>query len=438
MKRILPFLLILISSPFFGQTYQTWRSEATNNIWQTNDNWWNFPNGSPIVFGQQEWDNNHQTSQQSTSDVSTWRFLFKGGANAAHTFSGNKVRFFDFTTQNPSITNTSTATHVINNNIEGDGDVADPLEIYVYDGNLTFNGTMNNMGSWIDVYGNSGRSVAFTGAISGNGGFTVKQNVTVTLSNATNSYTGSTTVESGTLIVQKGGHSANITTGAIAFTFASTTQAAGTYDFLPGQLGGNTSRTLTSNLVGSKSVSFNYATGDVTICDLSTAPTGILGNTSICAGSSTSLTVNGGTKGTGAVTQWYTGSCGGTLVGTGDTLNTTSLLADTIYYVRYSGNCNTTTCAQVTVTVTPLATPTVSLSSSDGDNTFAYGTSVTFTANAGNLGGGTASYDFKVNGVSVQNGASNTYTVSTANENNLANGNQVSVSITVTGGTCLS
>lgn len=62
MKRILPFLLILISSPFFGQTYQTWRSEATNNIWQTNDNWWNFPNGSPIVFGQQEWDNNHQTS----------------------------------------------------------------------------------------------------------------------------------------------------------------------------------------------------------------------------------------------------------------------------------------------------------------------------------------------------------------------------------------
>ncbi|MFC4511278.1 hypothetical protein ACFO28_13240, partial [Flavobacterium buctense] len=77
--------------------------------------------------------------------------------------------------------------------------------------------------------------------------------------------------------------------------------------------------------------------------------------------------------------------------------------------------------------------PTVSLTSSDADNTFVYGTSVTFTANAGNLGGGTASYDFKVNGTSVQTGASNSYVV-----NNLANGNQVSVSITVAGGSCLS
>ncbi|RKS01853.1 T9SS type A sorting domain-containing protein [Flavobacterium sp. 102] len=100
------------------------------------------------------------------------------------------------------------------------------------------------------------------------------------------------------------------------------------------------------------------------------------------------------------------------------------------------GGCTDTKTLNLTI-IQPTA-PTVSLSSSDGDNTFAYGTSVTFTANAGNLGGGTASYDFKVNGVSVQNGASNTYTVSTANENNLANGNQVSVSITVTGGTCLS
>ncbi|MEK8181174.1 T9SS type A sorting domain-containing protein [Flavobacterium buctense] len=78
-------------------------------------------------------------------------------------------------------------------------------------------------------------------------------------------------------------------------------------------------------------------------------------------------------------------------------------------------------------------TPSVGLTSSDLDNTFAYGTTVTFTASADNLGAGTASYDFKVNGTSVQNGASNVYVV-----NNLVNGNQVSVSITVTGGACLS
>ena len=98
MKRILPLLLTLICSSFYGQTYQTWRSEATTNIWQTNDNWWNFPNGSPIVFGQQEWDNNHQTTQVSNADVNTWRFEFKAGANSNHSFSGNKIRFFDFKT----------------------------------------------------------------------------------------------------------------------------------------------------------------------------------------------------------------------------------------------------------------------------------------------------------------------------------------------------
>ncbi|MFC4511288.1 beta strand repeat-containing protein, partial [Flavobacterium buctense] len=105
----------------------------------------------------------------------------------------------------------------------------------------------------------------------------------------------------------------------------------------------------------------------------------------------------------------------------------------TYTYTYTAPNGCSTTSAPASVTITPLTTPTVSLSSSDLDNTFAYGTSVTFTATAGNFAGGTASYDFKINGTSVQNGASNSYVV-----DNLANGNQVSVSITVTGGTCLS
>ncbi|NNT72543.1 hypothetical protein HKT18_09975, partial [Flavobacterium sp. IMCC34852] len=287
MKRILLLLLILVSTPFFGQTYQTWRSEATDNIWQTNNNWWNFPNGSPIVFGQQEWENNHQLSQQSTADVSTWRFLFKSGASSTHTFTGNKIRFFDFGGQNPSIINNSSANQNINNNIEGDGNVADPLEIRANNGNLTFNGTVNNMGSWVDIYGVNGKSVFFTGAISGSGGLSVKENSTVTISNANNTYSGSTSVDAGTLVVQKGGHSASITSGAIAFTFASTNQAAGVYDFLPGQLAGSTSRTLTSNLVAGKTVTFNYTTGDVTICDNVGVPDFTLPAT-VCAASSLS------------------------------------------------------------------------------------------------------------------------------------------------------
>jgi hypothetical protein len=89
----------------------------------------------------------------------------------------------------------------------------------------------------------------------------------------------------------------------------------------------------------------------ITVNTASAAPTGATGTTTICSGGSTTLTVTGGTKGTGASTQWFTGSCGGLLVFTGDALNTGALVASTTYFVRYTGTCNTTTCATVTVTV---------------------------------------------------------------------------------------
>jgi len=101
------------------------------------------------------------------------------------------------------------------------------------------------------------------------------------------------------------------------------------------------------------------ATGTITVTTLSTAPTGATGNTTICNGASTTLTVTGGSLGTGATTQWYTGSCGGTLAGTGNSI-TVSPTTNTTYYVRYSGSCNTTSCATVVVTVTPTNTATSS------------------------------------------------------------------------------
>ncbi|WNM20216.1 GEVED domain-containing protein [Flavobacterium capsici] len=104
-----------------------------------------------------------------------------------------------------------------------------------------------------------------------------------------------------------------------------------------------------SNVDDNHTISASFALA----CVNSTAPTGATGTTTICSGTGTTLTVSGGSKGTGAVTQWYTSSCGGTLAGTGDTLNTGNLTSSTTYYIRYSGTCNTTTCAIVTVTITP-------------------------------------------------------------------------------------
>ncbi|WP_462255476.1 Ig-like domain-containing protein [Ferruginibacter sp.] len=70
----------------------------------------------------------------------------------------------------------------------------------------------------------------------------------------------------------------------------------------------------------------------------------------ICPGISVSLSAVGGSLGAGASWRWYTGSPGGTLVGTGTTISVTPLVT-TIYYVRAEGDCNTTTDQPVTVTI---------------------------------------------------------------------------------------
>lgn len=80
--------------------------------------------------------------------------------------------------------------------------------------------------------------------------------------------------------------------------------------------------------------------------------------TSICSGSSTTLTINGGGGGTGEVIAWYTGSCGGTLVGTGNNL-VVSPTVTTTYYGRYenAAPCSfNTTCVSVTIQVTASGT----------------------------------------------------------------------------------
>jgi len=95
----------------------------------------------------------------------------------------------------------------------------------------------------------------------------------------------------------------------------------------------------------------NEGSASVTINTSSTAPSSITGTTTICNGSSTSLTSNGGSLGTGGVWYWYSGSCGGTFISSGSTSITVSPGSTTSYYVRAQGTCNTTACASATVTV---------------------------------------------------------------------------------------
>jgi hypothetical protein len=107
-------------------------------------------------------------------------------------------------------------------------------------------------------------------------------------------------------------------------------------------------------------------TANIAINTISVAPTGATAsNPSICGNSgTTNLSVVGGTLGTGASFKWYTGSCGGTPVGTGATLSNVFVNQTTTFYVRAEGPCNSTVCASVTVNVNPV--PQVILTAANG------------------------------------------------------------------------
>ena len=123
----------------------------------------------------------------------------------------------------------------------------------------------------------------------------------------------------------------------------------------------------------------------VTINSLSTAPGAITGTSIICNGQNTTLTVSGGSLGSGATWQWYTGSCGGTSAGAGASI-TVSPSSTTTYYVRAVGTCNTTTCVNLQVTVNQLSTAPASITSSPA--VICNGNSSTLTVVGGSLGTG--------------------------------------------------
>ena len=148
------------------------------------------------------------------------------------------------------------------------------------------------------------------------------------------------------------------------------------------------------------SITTTCASVTVNVTTSPTAPTSISGNTTICSGSSTTLTAEGGSEGSGCTYQWYSGSCGsGSVLGTGSSLPV-SPTSNTTYYVRRVGSspCNsiTTTCAQVTVTVNPILAPSVIIAASGG-SMVCDGTPIIFTATPTD-GGLSPTYQWQVNG----------------------------------------
>ncbi|PKP00755.1 MAG: hypothetical protein CVU11_17030, partial [Bacteroidetes bacterium HGW-Bacteroidetes-6] len=118
-----------------------------------------------------------------------------------------------------------------------------------------------------------------------------------------------------------------------------------------------------SNSCGIGAPSAMYVTVDL----LPVPPTSVSSNSvSVCinAGGNITLTAVGGS---GTTLRWFTGSCGGTDIGTGNPLTIPSPIVTTTYYARWENNCGNSTCANTTVTVIQLpVAPSSAESDRDG------------------------------------------------------------------------
>lgn len=122
----------------------------------------------------------------------------------------------------------------------------------------------------------------------------------------------------------------------------------------------------------------------LTVRDTSYPVVGILGNTTICQGTSTTLSINGGSLAPGASWKWYSGSCGGTFVGTGTSVSVAPA-SNTTYFVRAEGTCKNSPCKSVVVNVRDTSRSATSIT---GTTVVCQGSSTTLSVIGGTLGSG--------------------------------------------------
>lgn len=121
-------------------------------------------------------------------------------------------------------------------------------------------------------------------------------------------------------------------------------------------------------------------------------PTGINGNNLICPGASTTLYVIGGL----GTVYWYTGSCGGTQIGMGNSITVSPSVMTTYYARNYYNAMYSAGCASISVSVRPNPVPTI-----QGPATACLGS----TTNIYTTESGMTSYTWNITGGLITGGA---------------------------------
>jgi Ig-like domain CHU_C associated/Putative metal-binding motif len=89
-----------------------------------------------------------------------------------------------------------------------------------------------------------------------------------------------------------------------------------------------------------------------------TTPTLSASSTTNCGTVATTLSIASGTLNSATAWQWYSGSCGGTAVGSGATLSVSPTVTTTYFARGEGGGVTLGSCGSITITVNPNVTPT--------------------------------------------------------------------------------
>ena len=182
---------------------------------------------------------------------------------------------------------------------------------------------------------------------------------------------------------QGSGLAAVTRTGSTGGTFSSTTGLV--INAASGEINLNTSTpgtyTVTYTIAAAGGCATFSTTTSITINALSVAATSAtVTPTSFCGPTNITLRTVGGTLAPGASWVWYSGSCGGTRVGTGATLALTGISATTTYFVRAEGGtCANSACVSTTVTINTVPTVQIDVL---GDTSLLPGKTCTLIATA--------------------------------------------------------
>ena len=145
-------------------------------------------------------------------------------------------------------------------------------------------------------------------------------------------------------------------------------------------------------------------------------------NNNVCPGTNTILSINSGNLNSAQEWRWYADNCGGTYLGSGNTITVNPTLTKT-YFVRGEGGAcfSPGACASIMVNVNPTVTPTISIATSS--NITCNGANLLFYSTVTN-GGSSPSYQWKINGSNAGTNSPNFVT------NSLTNGQTVSCVLT--------